>query len=434
MSQGVEDKASVDAFLKTALRSGLVSCEQLESARADLAEPLRDNAQALADHLIKTGKLSRFQAQKLLSGTALGLVLGPFEVVAPIGRGGMGRVYLARDTRSGQLVALKVLPPRRARKEERLRDRFLREMSMALRFAHPHLAQTLDVGFHRGVYYMAMEFIPGQTLSRLVSEHGPLAVPRAARLFAEVASALEYAHGEGLIHRDLKPSNIMVTPNDHAKMLDLGLALILGEELGPREVVGGRGYVVGSMDYIAPEQTADATNVDARSDIYGLGCTLYYALAGRPPFPGGSSREKIQAHRTEEPPALRQLRPDLPPGFVTLVRTMMAKDPAARFPSAAGLREALLAWATETAVLPLDQKGDPAYQQALADLNTSPLSSTELEVDVLSPGSEASRPGLMERLAAKVGLGGSDYLWISLAVIGFWVVLLGALGLVLLLR
>src|SRR5204863_3225714 len=123
---------------------------------------------------------------------------------------------------------------------------------------------TYEVGVLQGVYYIAMEYIPGQSLYRLVHEQGPLPVPRAAHLFAEVAAALDHAHGQGLIHRDLKPSNILVTPHDHAKVLDLGLALVQGEEGGDREVVGGQGYVVGTMDYIAPEQADDPTGVDPR--------------------------------------------------------------------------------------------------------------------------------------------------------------------------
>src|SRR5262249_29933104 len=144
---------------------------------------------------------------KLLQGTAMGLVLGPFHVLSPIGRGGMGTVYLARDSRSDQLLALKVLPPKRAREEPRILARFRREMEMCQRVAHPHLAWTYGVGFCQGVYYLAMEYIPGKSLFRIVADQGPLKVPRAARLFAEVASALEHTHQQGLIHRDLKPSN-----------------------------------------------------------------------------------------------------------------------------------------------------------------------------------------------------------------------------------
>src|SRR5262249_27631002 len=218
---------------------------------------------------------------------------GQFQVLAPVGRGGMSTVYLARDTRSDLLVALKVLSPKRAREEARVLARFRREMEMSQRVAHPHVAWTFEVGVCQGVYYIAMEYIPGGSLFRLVAEKGPLQVPRAARLFAEVASALDHAHHQGLIHRDLKPSNGLITPNDHAKLLDLGLAISQGEQGLAREVIGGAGYVVGTMDYISPEQAEDASSVDPRSDIYGLGCTLYYALTGRPPFPGGTTAEKL---------------------------------------------------------------------------------------------------------------------------------------------
>src|SRR5438270_147351 len=186
----------------------------------------RHSVDVLADHLVDTGKLSRFQADKLRQGMALGLVLGPFHVLTPLGKGGMGTVYLARDSRSQLLVALKVLPPKRAREEERLLARFQREMEMCRRVAHPHLAWAYEVGVCQGVYYIAMEYIPGQSLYRLVNDQGPLEIARAARLFSEVASALEHAHNQGLIHRDMKPSNIIITPHDHAKVLDLDLALV----------------------------------------------------------------------------------------------------------------------------------------------------------------------------------------------------------------
>src|SRR5438132_7548187 len=256
---------AVDDFLKTVLRSGLLDREQLQASLRGVPKDRRDDAQALAEHLVRAGKLSRFQARKLLEGTALGLVLGPFQVLAPIGKGGMGTVYLARDSRSQLLVALKVLPPKRAREEERLLARFRREMEMCQRVAHPHLAWTYEVGVCQGVYYIAMEYIPGKNLYRLVSDEGPLPVRRAARLFGEVAIALDHAHNQGLIHRDLKPSNIIITPHDHAKVLDLGLAIVQGEVPAEREVIGGRGYVVGTMDYIAPEQTENAAKADQRS-------------------------------------------------------------------------------------------------------------------------------------------------------------------------
>src|SRR5262249_50468940 len=179
-------------FLKTILRSGLLDRDLLQASLRGVPADERDDPEAVANHLIKLGKLSRFQAGKLLQGTAMGLVLGPFQVLAPIGKGGSGTVYLARDSRGqNQLVALKVLPPKKAREEQRLLARFRREMELCQRVSHPHLAWTYEVGVQQGVYYIAMEYIPGKSLTRLVAEQGPLAVPRAARLFAEVAAALD---------------------------------------------------------------------------------------------------------------------------------------------------------------------------------------------------------------------------------------------------
>jgi serine/threonine protein kinase len=196
---------AVQGLLKTMLRSGLFSREQLRELLRTVPESRRTDPESLADYLVETGHLTRFQARKLLQGTALGLTLGAFQILAPIGKGGMSTVYLARDTRSHLLLALKVLPPKRAREEERLLARFRREMEMCQRVAHPHLAWTYDVGVCRGVYYIAMEYIPGRSLYRLVSDEGPLAIARAARLFSEVASALDHAHHQGSSRRTTTP-------------------------------------------------------------------------------------------------------------------------------------------------------------------------------------------------------------------------------------
>ncbi len=232
-----------------------------------------------------------------------------------------------------------------------------------------------------GVYFIAMEYIPGKSLFRLVADEGPLSVPRVAQLFAEVASALDHAHTRGLIHRDLKPSNIIITPNDHAKLLDLGLALMEGEE-AHRDIIGGEGYVVGTMDYIAPEQADNAALADARSDLYALGGTLYYALTGRPPFPGGVALEKIQKHRNEDPEPVPHFNTNVPPTFIGLLRRMMAKNPNKRPASAAAVRDELLTWTGSGVVLPLDTPADAAYEHAIEVLETKEPSS-ELSAEVI---------------------------------------------------
>jgi len=372
---------TVEGFLKVVLSSGLLDRRQLQEVLREVPKEQRKDPHALADYLVRKGKLSRFQASKLLRGSGKGLLLGHYQVLAPIGRGGMSTVYLARDERSKELVALKVLTPSRWRQHERLLARFQREMELSRRVAHPHLAWTYESGFCLGVYYIAMEYIPGKNLSKIVAESGPLKVPRAARLMAEVASGLEHAHNQGLIHRDLKPSNILITPNDHAKVLDLGLALMQGEQ-AEQEVIGGQGYIVGTMDYIAPEQTMDAAAVDGRADLYSLGCTLYFALSGQPPFPGGTSREKMRRHRQEEPRSLRELVPDIPLGLARLIERLMAKEPANRPPSAAAVEEELRIWAIGEATLPLDRHEDPRYVEAVSTLQNA------------EPSTEYSLPGL----------------------------------------
>jgi serine/threonine protein kinase len=362
---------TAEQFLRCVLRSKLLSRDELQESLRAVPREQRDDALALAEHLLRQGKLTRFQAGKLLGGVCQGLILGPFRILTPLGKGGMGTVFLVRDVRISRLVALKVLPPRLARTEERMVRRFHREMEMSQRVAHPHLAWTYEVGEFHGVHYIAMEYIPGRTLSRLVYDEGPLHWKRAARLMAEVAGGLEHAHKQGLIHRDLKPSNIQITPRDHAKVLDLGLALTHGEEGVDSMVVGGQGYIVGSMDYIAPEQTLDAARVDPRCDLYSLGCTLYFALTGRPPFPGGTSRDKVFRHRSEEPTPLAGLVPSLPGGFVDLVERLMAKGPEDRPASAGAVERQLKAWFSSENVQPMDQPEEVTFDEATLLRQTS---------------------------------------------------------------
>jgi serine/threonine protein kinase len=378
--------AAVDAFLKNVLRSGVLDRDRLQAALRGVPRELRGDPAALAEHLVRGGHLSRFQARRILKGKGKGLIMGPFQVLAPIGRGGMGTVFLARDGRSNDLIALKVLP--RSKAEHRQRARFRREMQFSRRVDHPHLASTYSSGKIDETYYIAMEYIPGKSLQRLVSAEGPLDVPRAARLIGEVAVGLEHAHARGLIHRDLKPSNIMVTPHDHAKVLDLGLAIVEGEDVDDVRVVGGKGYIVGTMDYIAPEQTANSAAVDRRADIYSLGCTLYFSVTGRPPFPGGTSKEKIRRQRREEPESLLDLKPSLPIPFVILIRQMMAKDPAERPATAAEVAKRLRKWAGD-ALLPLDSKDDPEYSTAVLALQSlEPASDANVAESESSPGED----------------------------------------------
>ena len=335
---------NVDQFLRNLLRCELVDRDALRDALRSMPIEQRDQAPAVAEFLVAKKLITTFQSHKVLAGVTQGLKLDNYVVQTPIGKGGMGTVYLAKDCRDGQSVAIKVLSPKRAKEGERHLVRFQREMMLSQKLKHDNVALTREVGEHNGVHYIVLEYIPGVTLHRLVTTEGVLAVPRAARLFVEVCNALEYAHSQGLIHRDLKPSNIMVTPDDRAKVLDLGLALMIGEEIEDPEIVGGKGYVVGSVDFIAPEQTKDPTQVDGRADLYALGCTLYFALCGVGPFSAGTLKDKIKAHRRLEAEPLNRRNPKVPDGLSNLVARMMAKKPEQRPPTAAAVRQELLVY------------------------------------------------------------------------------------------
>jgi serine/threonine protein kinase len=413
------------SFLANVLRSGLLDRKQLDALVQGLSPEQQANPEALADQLVRMGQLTPFQTQKLLQGITRGLVLGPYRILAPLGKGGMSRVFLARDDRTQREVALKVLSPRRARAEQRLVTRFRHEMELSQLLEHPHIARTYETGVCDDVHYMAMEYVPGQSLYRLVTQEGPLTITRAARLFAEVAGALDYAHCRAVIHRDLKPSNIMVTEDDHAKVLDFGLALLQGAPVLDRETFGGQGYAVGTMDYIAPEQAVDASRADARSDLYALGCTLYFALSGRPPFPGGSKQEKIQRHRTALPESLPDLRgQEVSQAFWTFLSRLIAKAPEDRLPTAAGVREMLLMWADSRATQPLevDSSTDPRPPPPTPILPSLVSTGSSNGPSATSP----QRPGGISSLRAFDVRAAAPWQW-------QWYVLFGGVALLLLL-
>ncbi len=423
--------SAVDDFLRKVLRSGLVKRDELRTTLRTMPIERREEVVAIADHLIRADKLTRFQTHKILQGVTVGLVLGPYHLLTPLGRGGMGTVYLARDSRSGAFVALKILPPKIARTEERLLVRFQREMELSQKIKHPHLARAVEVGVFQNVHYIAMEYIPGQTLYRLVAGQGTLPVARAAHLFTEVASALAHAHGQNVIHRDLKPSNIMVTPHDHAKVLDLGLAFTEGEEVDDKEVVGGKGYIVGSIDYMAPEQTRDPTGVDNRADLYALGCCMYFALTGKPPFPDGSVYEKVRAHRHETPAPVRSKNPQVPEAFADIVHRLLAKLPADRYASAIEVAYALEAWQAHDGQ-PLDAPGDADFQRAVREIIdswTAPEPAKEAEeafedaiIFRIDPEDRVAAAEFLSRSLFKESEGIQPHVWV-LGIVAVWLVL-----------
>ncbi len=328
-------------FHENALASGLVDEVQLSAAEAAVAiapsqaEPDAWD-QAVADQLVEAKILTKFQAREILAGRRR-FRLGQYTVLDEVARGGMGHVFRAEHAMMGREVAVKVLPRAKATPESE--KAFQGEMRMLGRLDHENLVRAFDAGYDAMVYYLVTELVPGLDLKRQVLKHGPLDEVLAASVISQAARGLAYAHDQEIVHRDVKPGNILVTPEGRVKVLDLGLAGSQIEEESSR-----LGRVVGTMDYIAPEQVRTPDDVGPTADIYALGCTLYYAVTGQVPFPGGTRREKMQRQLSETPTPPGQLAPQLSRDFCRLIDDMMAKDPARRIQSATDVIERLRRW------------------------------------------------------------------------------------------
>jgi serine/threonine protein kinase len=266
-----------------------------------------------------------------------------FEVVRELGRGGMGVVYLARNRLMGRLEVLKVVNEQVLEHAGGL-ERFLREIQAAARLSHPNVVAAYSASQLGNLLVFAMEYVEGEDLAKFVKRLGPLPVPVACYYARQAALGLHHAFEKGMVHRDIKPQNLILFRdgrNHVVKVLDFGLAKVVSEKADEPELTGS-GKMLGTPDYIAPEQTLDAARADVRADVYSLGCTLYYLLVGGPPFTGKSLFEVLQAHQSREARPLNLARPEVPEELAAVVRKMMAKEPAKRYQTPAEVAQALL--------------------------------------------------------------------------------------------
>ena len=246
-----------------------------------------------------------------------------YQVLEMLGAGGMGAVYKAEHRLMKRLVALKVINPSLVDRPE-LVERFRREVQAAARLAHPNIATAHDAEHAGALHFLVMEFIAGRDLARVVEEEGPLSIARACDYTRQAALGLQHAHERGMVHRDIKPHNLMLTTDGQVKILDFGLAHFASENAA--DALTAVGSVMGTPDYIAPEQARDAHQADIRADIYSLGCSLYFLLTGQPPFPGGTFMSKLSGHLERTPQSVAKLRKDVPADLLGVLNRMMCKD------------------------------------------------------------------------------------------------------------
>ncbi|MFO0899533.1 MAG: serine/threonine-protein kinase [Pirellulales bacterium] len=294
------------------------------------------------------------------AGPLVGMQLAHFELREFVGGGGMGAVYRALDTLLNREVAVKVLSPDLARDPEVVR-RFKNEAQSAARLDHEHITRVYFVGEDQGWHYIVFEFIEGVNVRDFVARGGPLPLADALLYTVQIARAIEHASSRDVVHRDIKPSNVLIAGPGRVKVVDMGLARVLLVDQSSADLTAS-GVTLGTFDYISPEQARDPRAADVRSDLYSLGCTLYFMLTGRPPFPQGTVLQKLLQHQGDEPPDPREVRPDLPVELTQIVRRMMAKSPAQRYQSPRALIADLsnLAARLNLPLAPLDQGWMPA--------------------------------------------------------------------------
>ncbi|MCI0380352.1 MAG: serine/threonine protein kinase [Gemmataceae bacterium] len=368
------------ALIETLTQCRLLGSEQLRQA-ADLAHRESDPRQ-LARRLGQRNFLTIYQINQLLAGRAKDLVLGPYRFLDSLGQGGLSSVYKARHVDYDWLVALKVIK-KEAMASEEGRRQFLHEMEAMAQMDHPNIVAFVDVDEWENTFYFAMEFVDGIDLAKLVALSGPLPVPEACDYIRQAALGLQHAHERNLVHRDIKPGNLFLTqsaggdlavstrpeeegsarrgtkgkagkkqknrPKPVVKILDWGLATLRFPKgyTGPQLLENMARGIVGTADYLSPEQARDHTAVDIRGDIYSLGSAFYFLLTGQPPFTEGSLMQKLLQHKQAEPEPVSAFREDVPPRVVDILRRMMAKNPEDRFQTPAAVALALLAFSRE---------------------------------------------------------------------------------------
>ncbi|MFN0019561.1 MAG: serine/threonine protein kinase [Pirellulaceae bacterium] len=356
--------ASSEEFVEMIGKSGLIAKDHLEQflTRDDgsTADP-----NALSEALVAEGLLTSWQSDKLLAGKHRGFFLGNYKILAPLGVGGMGRVYLAEHRVMRHRVAIKTMAKRHVGNDAYLK-RFEQEARAAATVEHPRVVRAFDFDTGPDLYFIVMEYVDGEDLHKIIERDGIMHVSLAAECIRQTAEGLQAIHNAGLVHRDIKPGNLIVDSQGNVRILDLGLARVNEDDASSLTLMYDA-KMIGTVDYLAPEQARNSHNIDHRADLYSLGCTFYFLLTGRPPFVGGTTVERVLDHQIKPPIDVRELRPEVPAGAAKLCHKLLAKDPDDRIQTAAEVVAALADWLQrqeETTPLGGSPAGSPASLRA----------------------------------------------------------------------
>jgi serine/threonine-protein kinase len=374
----------LDQFVKHLEDSGILAGDTLRDFIPPKADP--KDAEELLRELLRQKKLTKFQAEQLWQGKGKSLVLGNYLLLEKIGQGGMGAVYKAEHRRMHRIVAIKMLPSAMI-KDQAAIARFEREVTAAAKLNHPNIVTAFDADNAGGVHLLIMEYVEGSDLSALVKKNGPLSVDQSVNCILQAARGLEFAHKKGVVHRDIKPANLLLDSEGTVKILDMGLARI--ESVGdaaPQADLTNTGHVMGTVDYMSPEQALDTKTADGRADIYSLGCTLFYLLTGTGMYMGDTVVKKILAHREQPIPSIRGFRPEVPEQVDVVFSKMVAKNVDDRYQTMSEVIADLEACATH-------QDRPAGTQQPFGSSTDAGLTDFLKEIAVAAPKSVlAKRP------------------------------------------
>ena len=363
--------------------SELTSAGLLSSDRVtDYADQIDAGIEVLLGKLVKDGHITLFQSDKLKAGESSDIYFGDYVVIDKLGQGGMGTVLLAKHRRMDRLVAIKVLPVTVLESKDAV-ARFYQEVKVAAKLTHPNIVHAYDAGEHHGFHYLVMEYVPGFDLAEVLSQLGQVPLPMALDYLKQACKGLDYAHRKGVVHRDVKPSNILLSEEGEIKILDMGLARISDSPFNQAMTqLTTTGQVMGTVEYMSPEQAEDTRQADQRSDIYSLGCTFYRLLTGKSPFTRDTVVKTILAHRTDAIPTVETGFPENET-VNRLFQRMVAKQPEDRFQNVSEVIEAI------ECIEHGDRSEHPSVESLTQNAGDHSEVGTQATLDDARPGSSA---------------------------------------------